>query len=295
MKVGPYFERYLKLRKSAGISELTIKSECDTHLYLWRFLGRERDELNITEKDIQTYMEYLAENSDLNWNTRRQRVKKLRSFYKEAVRQGWIIQNPMLRIELPKGEYNPIRVLSVAQMKKLLSLPDISKASGIRDRAIMELLYSTGLRSKELLELKVDDFRESYRLVRVKGKGNKEVMQPIGKMSAYFLSFYIEKLYPKLNKYNQPKVFLSLKHGQPLRSCSLRKLIREYGDKLQAHISLSPHVFRYSVCTHLAEEGVDIRILQEFMRHDSIQSTSRYIKESYQYLQRIHRKTHPRA
>ena len=148
---------------------------------------------------------------------------------------------------------------------------------------------------QETLDLTVDSFGEDFRTVRVLGKGDKEVVLPVGKMAAHFLKFYAAEIFPRLNIKKQDKLFLSTQTGKVINKNVMYGILRSYANKLFPGQPMGTHIFRYSACTHLGEEGVDIRIIQEFMRHEKPSTTMRYIAQSFQRLQSVHKDSHPRA
>jgi integrase/recombinase XerD len=298
MRYGDKFNEYCEIRRCTGIKEATLDGERDIHKHFWSYLKAIKhigNELNGSRSLIQEYAREVNCNIAISNYSKRNRLQRLRPFYREAVKQEWILDDPMDTIILPKEEHNPIKVLTVKQMKALLEMPDISTQLGIRNRTMMELMYSSALRRSEILQVKAEDIGEDYRTIKVMGKGDKEVMLPVGRMAAHFLAFHLEHIWPKMNKFNRPEIFLSSRTGEPLGKTPFYLIIRAYADKLGLSEKIGPHVFRYSICTHLAELNVDIRLIQEFMRHEKISTTARYIKQSFEQLQKIHQKTHPRS
>jgi integrase/recombinase XerD len=159
----------------------------------------------------------------------------------------------------------------------------------------MELMYSSALRRSELVELKTSSFLDDYRCVKVMGKGTKESILPVGKLAAHFLKFYIEHVLPEPIKQNDNNVFISFNRQEPLKSKYVYQMVRDYGRKAQFKFDISPHVFRYSIATHLADNGVDVKFIQDFLRHESPRTTTRYIEQGFKQLQSVHERTHPRA
>ncbi len=297
MPCGAPFERYAVLRRAAGIGERSIKTEADSHRWFWRFLegrGFAGDELAVGKDDFQAYAQHVLQRQDLQANSKLTLIGTLRPFYKEAVRQEWILLNPMDDIQNPRKIRLPPRVLTVPQVKQLLEQPDLATAIGLRDRAILELFYSCALRRDELLSLRKENFSEGYRRLRFRGKGNKDAVLPVGKAAAHFTAFYTERLRPLLNRHGYPQLFLSALRFAPLSRETLTANLGAYGRKAEIKLPVTPHVFRYSIATHLAEENVDIRLIQAFLRHDDLDTTARYIRHSFQKLQDVHRATHPR-
>jgi integrase/recombinase XerD len=289
-----HFEHYLQVRETLGLSESTLQTEKESHERLWCFLNYPKDILDITKQNFISYAEHLvAEN--LKPNTRRKLLGSLRAFYQYAVKEGWIYQSPMNRIALPSKQEEPPKVLSFEQIKILFDLPDLNTFIGLRDRTMMELMYSSALRRSEVLSIKLSDFSEDYRCIKVIGKGNKEAVLPVGKIPAHFLRFYCEEVLPKVTDRIHEVIFISFNSKESLKPKYLYQTIRDYGRKAQFKFDIGPHVFRYSIATHLAESGVDVRYIQEFLRHECPRTTTRYIEQGFKQLQSIHERTHPRA
>ncbi len=295
---GVHFNRYCKYRSALGIKPDTLQREYEQHIHFWRYLESkefEGDEFMIIQNDIQEYAHYVHSLEGISNYSKRTRLQRIRRLYQEAFKESWILCDPTVGIKLPKEEINPIKTLTVKQMKSLLELPDLNTVLGIRDRTMMELMYSSGLRRAEVIHVKRDDLSEDMRTIKVMGKGDKEVVLPVGKVAAHFLNFYCENIWPLINKHNEEYLFLSARSGKLIGKQPFYMMIRKYGVKLNPPQDIGPHVFRYSVCTHLVDEGVDIRFIQEFMRHEKISTTARYVKQSFQKLKEVHKDTHPRS
>ena len=293
---GDHFERYKTLRK-LSVAESTLRCEEVTHKYLWKFLEEKQfkgNELDIKRENLLEYCRYVNTKDDFKANTKHHRIKLLKPFYNEAVRQNWILLNPLYRIENPKREQVIPFTLTVQQMKALLQLPDLNTVIGIRDRMMFELMYCCGLRKEEVSKVCIDDFSEDYRRLKIKGKGGNESMLYVGKMSAHFLKFYIENIYTHLKNKGTKYLLTSLKTGNALPARWIEKITISYGNQLGLKAKLLPHCFRYSVATHLSEEGADLRLIQAFLRHASPETTTRYIRADFQRLKDVHAVTHPR-
>ena len=295
MSFGAYFEKYLTVHRTVK-KESSLKLESWKQEQFWRFLdykGFKGDELQVKREHVQDYLKKLSE-IELSPNTIWSYLTLIRPFYEYAVKENWIYRSPFLGIKLPQRKIEVNTVLSISQMKKLLDSPDLSTITGLRDKVMMELMYSCGLRRSEVCLLKVDDLAEDYRSLQVMGKGDKEAVLPVSKIAAHYLKHYLEKVYPSFNRHQQPYVFLSTFERTHLGDTQVQRIVKHYADQL-GFVGVSPHVFRYSVATHFDEEGVDIRYIQEFLRHESIGTTSRYIKQGFHRLQQIHKKTHPNS
>ena len=288
------FDRFLESQRASKKSERTLETQIESHKRLWRFLGEPIDELKITAEQLKEYTEYLYE-ENLKPNTRRKLLGNLKTFYEYAQKQNWILFNPMRKIKLPAQRFEVPKVLSIEQMKTLLSLPDLNTALGLRDRAMLELMYSSGLRRSELIALTPLCFSEKYRCIRFIGKGKKESVLPVSKLAAHFIEYYIENVLPNLPRKINNCVFTSLLSGAALNSKYIYQRVVAYGKEANFNFSISPHTFRYSIATHLAEQGADVRMIQEFLRHDNPRTTTRYIAQGFKQLQSVHTETHPRS
>jgi len=296
-RFGKHFDRYCLIRRAAGTRDATLQREYECHYLFWKYLRERRfkgDELAVKKQHVHEYANMLFEDPGTKHNTARRKIEKLRLFYREAVRQEWILKDPTADYRLPKKEENPITVLTVKQVKELLGLPDLTTAKGIRDRTMMELFYSSAFRLGEMAKLTDEDFTDDYRKVKIRGKGGKESILPVGRMAAHFAKFYVHHVWPRINPHGHDQLFLSVNTNQPMNKHVIYNTLRSYMKRIVPDRTIGMHVFRYSIATHLADEGVDIRLIQEFMRHDKPSTTARYIKRSFQRLQQVHRDTHPR-
>jgi len=169
----------------------------------------------------------------------------------------------------------------------------MTTVTGVRDRLMLELLYSCAFRRSEIIALKIKDFDDDYRRVTFKGKGNKEAVIPVGKMAAHLCTFWVDKVRPLIDKQGSDALLLSVFNGCAMNVSQVYRPVKNYAKALGIE-KISPHVLRYSIATHLDEDGVDVKYIQRFLRHDSIETTTRYINQGYQRLQSIHHQTHPR-
>lgn len=295
---GHHFERYRKLRL-ISVKEKTVEREEEAHTILWNHLtewGFEGDELTVKKEDLQRYAETIFRLEHLANNSKRSLISLLKSFYDEAVKQDWIVTSPYSSIRLPKEEKNPIKVMTVKEMKQFLEVVKPDTVKGLRDRALFELMYSSALRVGDIPRITKKSFGEDYRTIRVIGKGDKECVLPVGRVAAHFVKFYVEEVFDGVNTTGSEYLFSSFKSGKPLGKTQVSTMIYQYASKIfDTHKSLGTHIFRFSCITHLAEHGVDIRVLQEFARHQKPGVTMRYIQENFRSMEDVFKKTHPRS
>ena len=218
----------------------------------------------------------------------------VQGYFRWLVRQRVILANPASDIELPRGETRlPPDALTVRQTGAILSVPDTSDPLGVRDRAMLELLYSTGLRRGELAALLVEDLNAERATLRVrKGKGNKERVVPVGTRALHWVARYLEEVRPRLLiRQEVRELFLSgFGTGFPAESLGklLSKILRQ-GDIAKG----GPHLLRHTCATHMLEGGADLRHIQQLLGHAKADTTSLYAQVSITHLQQVHARCHP--
>ena len=222
-------------------------------------------------------------------------ISTIRSFHQFALREKYAAKDPTVLIETQKYERRLPDVLEVDEVIRLLETPDMSKNNGYRDRAMLELLYATGMRVTELIYLKVEDVNLIMGFVRVFGKGNKERIVPLGETIIDILETYIETVRPQLLKKTvTDNLFLNM-HGKPLSRQAIWKMIKQNGVKAEIFKTLTPHTLRHSFATHLLENGADLRAVQEMLGHADISTTQLYTHVSKSQIRKIYNQFHPRA
>lgn len=222
-------------------------------------------------------------------------ISTIRSFHQFALREKYAAKDPTVLIETPKYERRLPDVLEVDEVIRLLETPDMSKNNGYRDRAMLELLYATGMRVTELINLNVEDVNLIMGFVRVFGKGNKERIVPLGETIIDILETYIETVRPQLLKKTvTDNLFLNM-HGKPLSRQAIWKMIKQNGVKAEIFKTLTPHTLRHSFATHLLENGADLRAVQEMLGHADISTTQLYTHVSKSQIRKIYNQFHPRA
>jgi integrase/recombinase XerC len=249
---------------------------------------------------VDTYMarRYLASliGRDYSRKTVARHIAALRSFHRFLCREQLIETNPFVGIRTPKLEKRLPQFLDVPEVNSLLQLP-ANTLLGRRDRAILELLYGTGVRVSELTGLSLSNLDLSDRYILVFGKGAKERIVPIGKMAADALANYLLDSRSSLQKHNAAMTdALFLNHsGTPLSDRSVRRILEKYVDMLAVHKRVTPHTLRHSFATHLLDNGADLRSVQELLGHVSLKTTQIYTHVSSERLLSVYRDAHPRA
>ncbi|MFC1837099.1 tyrosine recombinase XerC [Thermodesulfobacteriota bacterium] len=229
------------------------------------------------------------------------KLSALRTFFKYLEQEGLVEQNPMTSIIMPKQEQHMPVFLSVDEVFALLESPDAEDKFAVRDRAMLELLYSTGMRVSELVACNMANFDFDDAMVRVRGKGNRERLVPMGDPAIKALREYFSRRDVQLkNRLQQGKkcdskaVFLNSR-GSRLTSRSVERLVAEYGRKAGIDKPVTPHVLRHSFATHLLEMGADMRSVQELLGHASLSTTQKYTHLDMVHLMKVYDRAHPKA
>ena len=223
-------------------------------------------------------------------------VAATRGFYRYLLIGRRIATNPADDLQPPRAWATLPKYLSVEEVDTLLAQPDVSTPRGLRDRAFIELLYATGLRVSELVDLKVSDVNLEGGFLTTKGKGSKERLVPIGDEAVVWLSKYLsEARQSLLGRRTVPRVFVNARGGEALTRMGVWKLLKGYGTKAGVSTRLSPHVLRHSFATHLLERGADLRAIQVMLGHSDLSTTQIYTHVLEARLRAVYDKFHPRS
>ena len=265
------------------------------------FLEQEQMALElITYRDLRYYMARLQRDQELKKTTLSRKNAALKSFFKFLYREGIIAHNPADLLSAPKKEKHLPAVITEIDM--ITFLDDYltgEEPSKLRDKAIFELLYSSGLRVSELTDLDVMDIRKQKGILRIFGKGSKERIVPIGAQAQKAIARYLESGRPHLVRNtqaasDQQALFLNQQGGR-LTCRGVQYILEQYIKKGALKYKVSPHAFRHSFATHLLDNGADLRVIQELLGHESLSTTQVYTEVSRSHLQQIYLKSHPRA
>lgn len=290
------FQTYLKLERS--LSDNSIEA------YL-RDVGKLRQFLEIRKIDvtpvqvephhIQDMLEFISE-LGMSAHSQARIISGLKAFYKYLVFEGDTENDPMALIEGPKLGRKLPDTLNVNEIDQLLDAIDLSLPEGQRNRAILETLYSSGLRVSELVELRLSNVHEDIGFVRVVGKGSKERLVPIGREALKHIKLYKEhiRVHVQIKPGNEDYVFLN-RRGAKLTRVMIFTIIKNLAESIGLNKSISPHTFRHSFATHLIEGGADLRVVQEMLGHQSITTTEIYTHLDRDYLKQVIKEFHPRS
>ena len=286
------FINYLEYERN--YSNNTIIAYKNNILQLINYL----DSININDiksvkyETIRGYLSYLHENKYKSKSISRM-ISSMRSFFKYLKGKDIIINNPMTLISNPKLEKKLPKYLTINEVEKILNVPDMNDKIGIRDAFILELLYVSGIRVSELVNIKLNDIEESQRRIKILGKGNKERYVLYGSRCSELLKKYISVRSDFL-KYPNDYLILS-KTGRKINTREIRNIINRIKTKAGISISISPHTFRHTFATHMLNEGADLRAVQELLGHENLSTTTIYTHLTNEKLRRTYLNTHPRA
>lgn len=287
---------FLKVEK--GLSLNTVESYKRDILHYMKYL----DNYSIKKwEEIDRYilLSFFSDErqSDKSDNTIIRQFSSLRKFHQFLKQEGYTAEDPMLYVQTPKKSDTLPKIISMDQVECLLNSPDTTKPLGIRDRAIIEVLYATGLRISELIELTTEEVHLSMKLIQVVGKGNKERLIPIGELGTYWLDYYMTNARPHLlrrAKKDTPVIFLNSR-GAPLSRQGVWKKLKQLSREAGIQSSITPHTLRHSFATHLLENGADLRVVQELLGHSNISTTQIYTHITKHRLKDVYSEFHPRA
>lgn len=246
-----------------------------------------------SREDIRDFMLH-QKDKGLSVNSISRALAALRMFYRFLAREKLIKSDVSSYIDSPKLWKKIPDVLNLDEVERLIEAPDLNSPQGIRDRAILEVMYATGMRVSEVAGLRVTDLNADVGFVRCLGKGKKERIVPLGTKAVAAVARYLEKVRPRLAKSGVQELFLN-RSGRKISRVSLWKLIKGYARKARIKKPIRPHILRHSFATHLLERGADLRSVQEMLGHANISTTQIYTHINKDRLRSIHKMYHPRG
>lgn len=222
-------------------------------------------------------------------------IAAIKSFYKYLASHGYLNKNPVKIVRFPKLWEKIPDVLSLQEIEGLLNKPKRRGVLNLRDKAILELMYATGMRVSEVVKLRISDLDLNLGILRCQGKGKKERILPLGKGACKAISKYLQESRPKLKKSNSVSELFLSRLGESISRQSVWKIIKKYAKKCNIDKNVTPHTIRHSFATHLLERGADLRIVQELLGHSDISTTQVYTHMEKDRLKSLHKKFHPRG
>ena len=288
------FLDYLSIEK--GLSQNTIKSYGQDLLKFNNYLKTRGIEnvRTVKKNDISKYLYYLKD-KELAATSISRNLVAIKMFFRFLVAERILKEDVAGLLESPRLMRSLPEVMDAREVTMILEAPSKRDAAGIRDVAIIELMYATGMRASELTGLKIDNLNLDVGFVRCVGKGGKERIIPVGKQAKTAIERYLNRVRPKLGKRTQDKHLFLSRLGKKISRQSLWKLIKKYVVLAGIKKEITPHTLRHSFATHLLEKGADLRSVQEMLGHADISTTQLYTHINKSRLKGIHKKFHPRG
>ena len=288
------FSLYLKIER--GMSKHTVQSytlDVQKLIIYLKINNMSLGPLQITSLQIQRFIYEISK--DLNPRTQSRLISGLRSFFDYLIFENYLNSSPLEEIEAPKIGRKLPETISVNEIDLVISAIDLSQSNGERNRAIIETLYSCGLRVSELTTLKISDLFFDEGFIKVTGKGDKQRFVPIGPLTQKYINLYKDHVrdYMKIEAAFKDILFLN-RRGRQLSRAMIFTIVKSLGEKAKIQKKISPHSFRHSFATHLLENGADLRSIQMMLGHESITTTEIYMHVDKTHLNNVMRQFHPR-
>ena len=276
-----------------GLAEATLSAYRSDLSRFSRWLsGRGRGLEEVRRLDV---LDFLGEHAHWPPRTVARRLSALRRFYQHLEREGRIGNNPCDRVDAPRLGRPLPGVLSEQEVERLLAAPDLETASGVRDRAMLEVLYATGLRVSELVGLRSEQVNLIQGVLRVVGKGGKERLVPLGEPAVEWLERYLRKGRPDILGERRTPALFPTSRGRAMTRQAFWHLIKRYAVRAGISQGISPHTLRHAFATHLLDHGADLRVVQMFLGHRDISTTQIYTHIARERLKVLHARHHPRG
>lgn len=287
------FLDYLELEKNSSSHTLSAYRR-DIEQYLSFIESRKRKYSQADNILIRSFLAFLY-NNNIKKSSAARKLAAIRSFYQYCVHRRWVKENPAKVVSTPKQGKNVPSFLSEEEMAVFLDIPASEKPLEMRDRALLELLYATGIRVSELIGIDLSDINFEERLIRVRGKGKKERIVLFGSRAEKKIKQYLKKRFViHKGRIDKNALFLNYR-GERLSVRSVQRIVDGYFKKSAVKRKLSPHSLRHSFASHLLSRGADLRVIQELLGHESLATTQKYTHLDLKRLLQVYKKSHPRS
>lgn len=296
MKIDAELQRFIDhLTVERGLSENTLAAYGRDISQFAAYI--ERMGCDIGFVNSETILGFLAwiEKQQFSRASVARKLSAVRSFFRFVYEEGSVVRDVASLVDSPRPAKSLPKTLSRQEVTDLLAQPTISTPAGIRDKAMLETLYATGLRVSELVNLKVDEVNLKVGFVRCIGKGSKERIVPIGKVAIDYIEQYMSRGRPELSKGFRSEYLFLTSRKKPMTRVGFWKIIKKYADQAGIRKEITPHVLRHSFATHLLEGGADLRSIQEMLGHASVATTEIYTHVTNEHLKEVYKNSHPRA
>jgi len=289
------FKIYLQLERALSANSIdAYVNDVNKLIQYFDFIGISSDVKHIDVRTLKSFINWLNE-LDVLPNSQARIISGLKSFFAYLMLEEIIAEDPSAMLEAPKLSRKLPDVLNVQEINDLIDAIDLSSAEGMRNKAMIEVLYGCGLRVSELINLNISDLNVAAEFIKVTGKGNKERLIPIGSVALKYIDLYVTevRVHVKIKKGFEDCIFLN-RGGTRISRISVFTIIKTLAEKSNLNKNISPHTFRHSFATHLIEGGADLRVVQEMLGHTSITTTEIYTHLDRDYLKSVVTQFHPR-
>ena len=278
-----------------GLSKnTTLAYKSDLKIFLIWLEDRKKKISNIDRIEINNYLAYRLDNGT-SLSTIQRIITCIKSFYSFLFENNIIENNPAQLIENPKKRRKLPTIITENEVMKLLESPDVKTSKGLRDKCILELLYSSGLRISELLNIKINEISKEKNFLKIKGKGNKERLVPIGSSAMNLLIVYLDTYRLNIKISNNIDILFVNENGSIISRQACWEMIQKYASISLINKKISPHNLRHAFATHLLNNGADLRTVQMLLGHASLSTTQIYTHIAKERLVKFHQKYHPRG
>ena len=286
------YTAFLKVEKRQSVNTIEAYSH-DVTRFAEYLLNMGLDEVKTS--DVRSFLVFLRKEKGLAPSSVARCLSSIKSFYEYMLVENLILENPTETISSPRPWRKIPNVMSIEEVDALINAPDILTLAGIRDLAMLELIYATGLRVSELVSMKISAIDLDVGYLRSLGKGSKERIVPIGDIAKNAIEAYVAKARPLFQKKGRSDSLFLTRHGNSMTRQSFWKIIKKYSIKANIEADVTPHALRHAFATHLLERGADLRSVQMMLGHSNISSTQIYTHVLRERMQDVHERFHPRA
>ncbi len=249
---------------------------------------------SVEDKDVYAYLSFLSE-CGMSPSSIRREISSIRAFHRFLIAESHATKDPTTRVVLPRVWKRVPKALTVPQIEALLAEPDADLPLGLRDKAILEFTYATGMRVSEVISFRLRDLNFETGTARCVGKGSRERIIPVGSIAIKWVRSYVQDVRPTLLKGARPEILFLNWRGKPLTRMGFWKILAKYARQAGVKAKVTPHVLRHSFATHLLEGGASLRDVQQMLGHRSISTTQIYTKVDMEYLREVIIEFHPRG
>ena len=290
------FKNYLQLERSLSKNSIAAYlSDIDKIIQFLAISDKNIGPLAVKTQDLKSLLQWINELGMLATSQARL-ISGIKAFYKYLILEDLLMDDPSATLEAPKTRRKLPDVLTISEIEMLINALDLSKSENIRNKAMLEVMYGSGLRVSELINLKLSNYFPEVEFLKITGKGNKERLTPIGSSAIKHINIYRENIrnHITIKKGNEDFMFLN-RRGTKLSRVMVFMIIKDLALKIGLSKTISPHTFRHSFATHLIEGGADLRAVQEMLGHESITTTEIYTHLDRDFLKQTIQQFHPRS